>query len=254
MSNEQSPLLEMTNISKSFGKIQALRNVTFALNRKEVVGLVGDNGAGKSTLVKILSGVHSPDQGEIYLEGKKVKFSSPADARAAGIETVYQDIGLVNRMSIYRNFFLGREETRTIGFLPLLDLRSMQEKSKKALDSLGIRIRSVTEDISFLSGGERQSISVARSTFFGGKILILDEPTMALSVRESKRILELVAHARDRGVSIIFITHNVYQVHEVADRLVVLERGQKIADLLKKDSTPGQIIEIIATGKVERLK
>lgn len=249
-SDKNAPLLEMRNISKSFGEVQALKNVTFTLHSNELVGLVGDNGAGKSTLIKILTGVYPPDKGEIYMEGKKVNFSSPAEARAAGIETVYQDLGLVDKMNISRNFFLGRESVRKIGFLTFLDIKSMEQKSKEGLDALGIKIRSVREEVSFLSGGERQSISVGRSTYFARKILIMDEPTMALSVRESRRILDIIAQAKERGVSIVFITHNVYHVYEVADRFVILERGTKLGEVLKKDATPEQIVEIIATGKM----
>lgn len=253
--NIEEPILEVKHISKRFGSVQALNDVSFKLYRNEILGLVGDNGAGKSTLIKIITGVYPADKGEIYLEGKRVHFSIPLEARKAGIETVYQDLALVEWMNIYRNFFLGREITRKIGFFQFLDIKKMKEMCMSELSRLGIRIRDVDEIVYFLSGGEKQSISIGRAAFFGAKILILDEPTMALSIRESGKVLELIKEAKQRGLSVIFITHNIYHVYSVADRFMILNRGVKIGEFKKEDVTPEDISEIIATGEIpERLK
>ncbi|MEM3407372.1 MAG: ATP-binding cassette domain-containing protein [Candidatus Aenigmatarchaeota archaeon] len=251
----KEPILEAKHISKRFGTVQALRDISFKLYKSEVLGLVGDNGAGKSTLIKIITGVYPADEGEIYLEGRKVCFPTPLEARKAGIETVYQDLALVECMSIYRNFFLGKEIARRIGFFKFLDIKKMKEICMDELSRLGIRIRDVDENVYFLSGGERQSISIGRATFFGAKILILDEPTMALSVRETGKVLELIRKAKQSGLSVIFITHNIYHVYSVADRFIILNRGVKIGEFKKEDVTPEDISEIIASGEVpEKLK
>ncbi len=242
---EEAPLVEMINISKSFGHVQALKNVDFTVGRQEVVGLLGDNGAGKSTLIKILTGIYPPDEGEIYFEGKRVQFSSPHEARAMGIETVYQDLALVELMSISRNFFLGREPTRRIGFIELLDTRMMDRVSIQALEEIGIKIRSPHEAVSVLSGGERQSISIGRAMHFGVKLLILDEPTSALSIKEARKVLHYVTEAKKRGLSVIFITHNIYHVYPVADRFTILSHGVKVGDFDKREVSPEEIAELI---------
>ena len=238
-------LVEMKNISKSFGKVQALKNVNFHVGYNEIVGLLGDNGAGKSTLIKTLVGYHQPDDGEIYFEGKKVEFKSPKDSREIGIETVYQDLALVNLMPIWRNFFLGRELKKKNG---LLDVRKMKNIAIKFLKEVGITIRSPDDTVAFLSGGERQAVAIARSIYFGAKLLILDEPTAALSVGETKMVLEHIKNAKKRGLSVIFITHNIYHVYDVADRLVILEKGEKIGDYKKEDVTPEKVMDIIAAA------
>ena len=238
-------LVEMKNISKSFGKVQALKNVNFHVGYNEIVGLLGDNGAGKSTLIKTLVGYHQPDNGEIYFEGKKVEFKSPKDSREIGIETVYQDLALVNLMPIWRNFFLGRELRKKNG---LLDVRKMKNIAIKFLKEVGITIRSPDDTVAFLSGGERQAVAIARSIYFGAKLLILDEPTAALSVGETKMVLEHIKNAKKRGLSVIFITHNIYHVYDVADRLVILEKGEKIGDYKKEDVTPEKVMDIIAAA------
>jgi simple sugar transport system ATP-binding protein len=245
MNEEKTPLVQMLNISKSFGRVQALRNVDFTVGHQEVVGLLGDNGAGKSTLIKILVGIYPPDTGEIYFEGKRVRFSSPREARALGIETVYQDLALVELMSISRNFFLGREPTRRIGFVELLDRREMDRVSKQVLEEIGIKIRSPSEEVSILSGGERQSISIGRAMHFGVKLLILDEPTSSLSIKEARKVLNYVTEVKKRGLSVIFITHNIYHVYPVADRFTILRHGAKLGDFRKEDVTPEGIAEMI---------
>ncbi|MGB9790453.1 ATP-binding cassette domain-containing protein [Thermotoga caldifontis] len=243
-----SYLVEMKNIWKSFGRVVALKGVDFAVGHTEVVGLLGDNGAGKSTLVKVLVGYYQPDKGEIYFEGRPVKFNSPRDAREHGIETVYQDLALVNLMPLWRNFFLGREIVRGFGPFRYLDKKKMRKIAREALSDIGISVRSVDDTVAFLSGGERQAVAIARAYHFGAKLLILDEPTAALSVGETKRVLEHILEAKKRGISVVLISHNIYHVYEVADRLVILERGEKIGDYKREEVTPKQVMELIAAA------
>lgn len=249
---QRDPLLvRMTNISKRFGPIQALKEVSVEVRYQEVLGLLGDNGAGKSTLAKILAGVFPPDGGEIYFEGKKVSFSSPREARAMGIETVHQEQSLVNTMSISRNFFLGREPTKKVGPIALLNKRKMDEECRRVITGeIGVRVRSPDEYVSILSGGERQAISIGRAMYFGAKLLILDEPTTALSVRETETVMEQIVKARGSGTSIVFITHNMYHVHPVADRFVILDKGIKIGEATKEEVTPEDLMRIIAAGRM----
>lgn len=236
----------MVNIDKAFGRIQALDGVSFSVGHQEVVGLLGDNGAGKSTLIKTLVGLHALDGGEIYFEGKPVRFSSPREARAAGIETVYQDLALVELMNISRNFFLGREPVNRFGPFRFLDKKKMDTECSDLLKDIGIGVRSPHERVEFLSGGERQAISIGRAMHFGAKLLILDEPTAALSIRETRKVLDHVQQARKAGLSVIYITHNIYHVYPVADRFTILERGKNLVDFNKKDVTAEDIIETIA--------
>jgi simple sugar transport system ATP-binding protein len=192
-------LVKMVGISKRFGTVQALKNVDFTVKNQEVVGLVGDNGAGKSTLIKILTGVCPPDNGEIYFEGKKECIDSPKNARDMGIETVYQHLALIDLMSIARNFFLGREPVRKFAkVVDFLDRKKIDKVAKEALKDIGITIRSVDEEVSLLSGGERQAIAMGRAIYFGAKLLVLDEPTAALSIKESRKVLDYVTNARER--------------------------------------------------------
>jgi len=243
------PLVNMIKISKRFGAIKALDKVDFSVNRQEIVGLVGDNGAGKSTLIKILSGVYSPDEGEIYFEGKRVTFKSPLDAKRFGIETVYQDLALAEHLNVWRNFFLNREITKKVGLIKLLDHKTMRDKTKEALRRFEILLDSIDKPVSLLSGGERQTVSVARSFYFGAKLLILDEPVAALSIKETLKVLDAIKRIKEQGLSVIFITHNLYHIYPVADRIVVLSRGRKIADIPKHETTIEEISELIVKGK-----
>lgn len=251
MSRDQdSPLVKMMDIKKNFGAVEALKDVNVEVQHSEVLGLLGDNGAGKSTLIKILAGVFPPDEGEIYFEGKRVVFSSPEEARAMGIETVHQELSLVNIMSISRNFFLGREPTKKIGPITLLDKKKMDKECERVISQVGVTVRSPDEFVSILSGGERQAISIGRSMYFGAKLLILDEPMTALSIREQRTVRQHIEQVKEAGVSIIFITHNVYHVYPVADRFVMLDKGIKIGEAVRKDVTPEDLMEIIATGEM----
>jgi simple sugar transport system ATP-binding protein len=246
---EAAPLVEMIAISKSFGHVLALDDVTFTVGRQKVVGLLGDNGAGKSTLIKILTGLYPPDQGTIRFEGQPVRFQSPSDARELGVETVYQDLALVRLMSIERNFFLGREPVKPVGPFKFLDKAKMAGVCRDALEQIGIAVRSTRDEVSILSGGERQSISIGRAVHFGVKLLILDEPTSALSVKETEKVLGYVSEAKARGLSVIFITHNIYHVYPVADRFTILSHGGKLGDFEKAEVTPEQISRMLVTGR-----
>jgi simple sugar transport system ATP-binding protein len=249
--NGAGPLVEVRDVAKSFGRIEALRTVNFTLGRAEVLALLGDNGAGKSTMIKILTGLFPPDRGEIRWEGQAVRFHSPRDAYDLGVATVYQDLAIVDLMSIYRNVFLGREKTITSGFGPLryLDRRKAHKEARKAIADIGIQIRDADEPLARMSGGERQSIAIARAAYFNPKLLILDEPTSALSLRQTDRVLKSVEEARNKGISIIFITHNVHHVYPVADRFVVLSHGESIADLQKGQASKEDISELIVEGR-----
>lgn len=250
--DKRKSLVEMIQISKSFGKVQALKEVDFKVGYQEIVGLVGDNGAGKSTLIKILTGVFPPDEGEIYFEGKKVFLKSPKEARDLGIETVYQHLALVDLMSVTKNLFLGREIVgKFLGFVPVLETNKMRKITIESLKDLGIRIDSVDENIANLSGGQRQAVAIGRAVHFGAKLLILDEPTAALSIRECNKVLDHILDVKARGLSVIFITHNIYHVYSVADKFTVLDHGVKLGDFEKKDVTAEDIIEMVRTGEVK---
>jgi simple sugar transport system ATP-binding protein len=242
-------LLEMRNISKRFGRLQALRSVSLTVPRGSTVAVVGDNGAGKSTLIKTLSGVHPPNEGEIWFEGHRVEIESPTHARRLGIETVYQDLALVENLSIARNFFLGAEPERWAGFVPLLDFEKMVATAEDYLREVGIStLRSAEKEVKLLSGGERQAISIARAMYFGAKMIILDEPTSALSIKEARKVLDYIREVNARGLSIIFITHNLAHVYPVADAIVVLYHGRKVGEFTKGSIDPAVIEDLIIKG------
>jgi len=246
MKKEESSPVKMINIHKWFRGFYALKGVDFWVGPNETVGLIGDNGAGKSTLIKILSGVYPPDEGKIYLEDKEVRFSSPKAAIRLGIETVYQDTAVVNQLSIMRNIFIGREPTkRYLGLIRLLDVVRMAKESMKALAGVDLRLRSPTIPVEDLSGGERQGVAIARAMYFKTKILILDEPTNNLSVKESQKVLQFVQGLKSQGISSIFITHNLYHVYPIADRLVVMNRGKKIGDFKRKETSIEELTKLM---------
>jgi simple sugar transport system ATP-binding protein len=250
-----APLVEMRDIHKFFGTIHVLRGIDFQVDRREIVGLLGDNGAGKSTLIKILTGIHTPSSGQIQFEDNPVQINSPHDARSIGIETVYQDLALVPLMSITRNFWLGQEITKRVGPVQVLDKAEMAIRTREALRDIGIHIRNADEPVGSLSGGERQSIAIGRAVYFGKKLLILDEPTSALSVGETAKVLEYTRTAKERGLSVIFITHNIGHVHKVADRFTIISHGQKVGDFTKAEVTELEVAHMVMTGEVpERLR
>jgi simple sugar transport system ATP-binding protein len=242
-------ILEMSNISKSFGAVTAIVDVSLKLRKGEVLALVGDNGAGKSTLIKMMSGFHQPDTGKISANGKEVHFTSPRDARAQGIETVYQDLALIGDLSIYHNMFLGREKRKRVLGLNLLDNKTMRELSRTYLDTLGISIPNVNSTVDLLSGGQRQCVAVARSIYSSPTILVLDEPLAALGVRESAHVLGLIQNLRrQREVSVVLIVHNYNQIFEVCDRINFLHAGEIVLDASTSETTEEELIRIVKSG------
>ncbi|TAL99431.1 MAG: sugar ABC transporter ATP-binding protein [Rhodanobacter sp.] len=242
-------ILQMEGVSKFFGTVIALKNVTLRLRRGEVHCLLGDNGAGKSTLIKTLAGVHKPSEGRYLVEGDEVSFESPREALDCGIATVYQDLALVPLMSVTRNFFAGREPTkRLFGVIPVLDMRLAAYTAANKLAEMGIHVRSPHQPVGTMSGGERQSLAIARAIHFGAKVLILDEPTAALGVKQSCNVLRLVHKARERGISVIFITHNVYHAYPIGDSFTLLNRGQSMGTFAKNDISKEEVLNMMAGG------
>lgn len=238
-------LVEMLGISRRFGHVTALSDVDLSLYEGEVLALLGDNGAGKSTLIKVLTGVYQPTAGSIQFDGSPISISSPTIARSLGIETVYQDLALIPRMSISRNFYLGRELTKQVGPFAVLDRDRMREESQTALADVGIAIRDTDEPVGSLSGGERQSIAIGRAVHFGSRLLILDEPTSALSIGETRKVLSYIRAAKSRGMSVIFITHNLHHVFEVSDRMTILAHGTKLGDYNRSEITEDEVADMI---------
>ena len=251
-------LIQAIDVAKRFGRVEALRRVSFQLADAEVLALLGDNGAGKSTLIKILTGLYKPDEGEIRWQGKRVEFNSPRDAYELGVATVYQDLAVVDLMSIYRNVFLGREDQIKRGFGPFkwLDSRRAKDEAKKAIADIRIDIRDAEEPIAKLSGGQRQSVAIARAAHFSAKLLILDEPTSALSLKQTARVLKSIDEVRNKGLSVIVISHNVHHVHPIADRFVILSHGESIAEFKKGERSKEEVSELIVQGRalVEQLE
>jgi len=244
MTAERQPLLEARQIVKSFGRVRALRGASFTVYPGEVVALVGDNGAGKSTLVKTLSGVHQPDAGELLFEGAPVTVESPVSARRLGIETVYQDLALAPELDPAANLYLGREILRpgVLGRLGFLDRGEMRRRGRESFDSLGVALQDVTASVATMSGGQRQGVAVARAVTWASKVVFMDEPTAALGVVQTRAVLDLIRRVRDRGVSVVLISHNMPEVLEVSDRIEVLRLGRRVAQLKASDTTMEQIV------------
>ncbi len=252
---ERQPLIEVRDITKFFGTVIALSDVSLALYPGEVMCLLGDNGAGKSTLIKILSGVHKPDEGEYLVDGKAVAFNSPRDALEKGIATVYQDLAMIPLMSVARNFFLGSEPTVGWGPFRRFDVPQANRVAREELGKMGIDIRDPEQPVGTLSGGERQSVAIARAVYFGAKVLILDEPTSALGVTQSGTVLRYVAQARARGIGVIFITHNPHHAYPIGDRFTILKRGKTIGTFTKAELPREEMIHLMSGGdELERLE
>jgi D-xylose transport system ATP-binding protein len=231
-SSPRQPLLALKGISKSFGPVEALKDVAFELRAGEVVGLVGDNGAGKSTLIKAIAGVQPADEGESYFDGQRVSLTSPQAATSLGIATVYQDLALCENLDVVENLYLGHEVGNRIPGVHLLDESAMEQRTLELLDSLGVTtIRSVRTEVAQLSGGQRQAVAIARSLLGEPKLVLLDEPTAALGIVQTREILKLIDRLRDRGLGVVVISHNLVNVFEVADRIVVLRLGRAVASL-----------------------
>ncbi len=239
-------ILRAVGITKRFGAVAALRGIDMHLNRGEVLGLVGDNGTGKSTFVKVLCGFHRPDSGQLYLDGKQVNFHSVQDARAHGIEAVYQDLALVPQLPVYQNMFLNREETR-LGRLGFLSNRKMRKLAKDYLSNIKVDIPDIDAEVELLSGGQRQAIAVARATRQNAKILLLDEPLAAMGARESALIIDLVRDLSQRGVSMIVIDHNYTHLFELCDRLNIIQRGRVVFDKLVSTTSVEELTELMVS-------
>ncbi len=248
---EPAPLAELQDISKRFGGVVALDRINLAIRGGEVIGLVGDNGAGKSTLIKILSGAYLPDQGKIFFEGSPVHIRSPQSSKELGIETVYQDLALVDTLDVPGNIFLGREIFK-FGFGPLrvLDKSKMAREAGGILQRLGISLKSLQTEVGLLSGGQRQSVAISRAIFTKPKLVILDEPTAALAVKEVEHVLELVQNLREHDIGLVFISHVLQEVFAVADRIVVLRKGRKVADLVTEDTSIDTVVNYMV-GQIE---
>jgi simple sugar transport system ATP-binding protein len=242
-------ILQLENVSKFFGGVIALNGVTLRLKQGEVHCLLGDNGAGKSTLIKTLAGVHRPDKGEYLVDGRPVAFGSPREALDRGIATVYQDLALVPMMSVARNFFMGREPTRRLfGVLPVMDHALAAQTATDKLGEMGIKVRDASQMIGTMSGGEKQCLAIARAIHFGARVLILDEPTAALGVKQSVNVLKLINKARERGISVIFITHNVNHAYPIGDSFTLLNRGKSLGTYAKADVAKDEVLDMMAGG------
>jgi simple sugar transport system ATP-binding protein len=234
MTTPTAHLLETQEVTKHYGNVVALRGISIHVDPGEVTCILGDNGAGKSSLIKILSGVQQHDSGRVLVDGEEVRFNSPRDARARGIATVYQDLAMVPLMSIWRNFFLGAEPMKRVGPLRFFDAQLARTTVRKELADMGIDVRDPDQPVGTLSGGERQSVAIARAVHFGARVLILDEPTSALGVKQAGVVLRYILQARDRGVAVIFITHNPHHAYPVGSRFVILNRGECIGTFAKE--------------------
>ena len=243
------PLIELRNVTRRFGSVTALRDMSFAAHAGEVHCLLGDNGAGKSTLIKTLSGVHTPSEGQMYVDGRPVTFASPRQALDAGIATVFQDLSMIPLMSITRNFFLGREPVKGWGPARRIDMKAADAIVYDQLGKIGINVRDPQQAVGTLSGGERQCVAIARAVYHGARVLILDEPTSALGVHQASIVLRYVAQARARGLAVIFITHNIHHAYPIGDVFTMLNRGRSLGTFRKGDITEKEVLDMMAGGR-----
>jgi D-xylose transport system ATP-binding protein len=247
-----TPILELRGVSKSFGAVQALYEVDFHVSSGEVMALVGDNGAGKSTLIKCIAGIYSIDSGEILFEGQPVSIHGPKDSARLGIEVVYQDLALADNLDVVQNMFLGREELT--GPLRSLDELTMEKRANDTLATLAVTtIRSVRQVVAGLSGGQRQSVAVAKAVMWNSKVVILDEPTAALGVAQTRQVLDLVKRLGEQGLAVVLISHNLHDIFEVADSITVLRLGQNVAEYKRADVTQTQVVEAITAGTLSKV-
>jgi simple sugar transport system ATP-binding protein len=249
MNTQTVPLIEVQSVSKYFGSVIALKDISMKVHAGQVMCLLGDNGAGKSTLIKIMSGVHRPSDGHYMVEGKEARFSSPRDALAAGIATVFQDLAMIPLMGISRNFFLGSEPTKGWGPFRRFDVQYANRVTREELARMGIQIRDTGQPVGTLSGGERQSVAIARAVYFGAKVLILDEPTAALGVKEAGVVLRYIAQARARGLGVIFITHNPHHAYPIGDHFTILNRGTSYGTFAKSEISREELTGMMAGGE-----
>ena len=248
MAND-APLMEARGISKYFGHVVALEDISMEVRAGRVTCLLGDNGAGKSSLIKTFSGVHQPTKGSMAVDGEEVVFNSPRDAIERGIATVFQDLAMIPLMGISRNFFIGREPTTGVGPFKMFDVKKADRITREELDRIGIKLRDTTQPVATLSGGERQSVAIARAVYFGAKVLILDEPTSALGVKQSAMVLRYVAQTRAQGIGVVFITHNVHHAMLIGDRFTVLNRGRSLGSFERGEVSTEELERLMAGGK-----
>ena len=246
---DEEPEVRAERISKFFGHVIALKDVSIDLCAGEVMGVLGDKGSGKSTLIKVCSGVYQPDEGRILLCGERVAFRSPREARARGIATVHQDLGMLPLMSIWRNFFLGAEPTLGWGPFKMLDVKKASRIAREEMVKMGIDVRDTTQAVGTLSGGERQSVAISRAIYFGARVLILDEPTSALGVKQAGTVLRYILQARNRGLGVIFITHNPNHAYPVCDRFTILNRGRSMGTFTKAELPRERLVQLMAGGE-----
>jgi D-xylose transport system ATP-binding protein len=252
---EKKPILELHGISKRFGAVQALSSVDFEVYPEEVIGLVGDNGAGKSTLVKVISGTYRPDSGQYIFEGLEVTVNNPGEATSLGIQTVYQDLALCENLDVVANLYLGRERMRSVlpGVLEVIDEVAMERSSTDFVKELHVTIPSLRSRVATLSGGQRQSVAVARSTMWNSKVVLLDEPTAALGVEQTRQVKDLIVRLREKGLGIVVISHNLVDVFDVSDRIIVLRLGKRVATFETHGSNPEQVVAAITGAEYGRL-
>lgn len=247
--NTNPPLLEVRNLSKRFGAVQALADFSMTVNAGEVVALAGDNGAGKTTLIKAVSGVYQPSSGEILLKGQPVTFATPQDAREKGIETIYQDLALADNLSIGANIFLGREPMRKLfGFIPVLDRKAMAEAARITMGKLDFHVTRLDAPVSNFSGGQRQAVAIGRAVYWNAQILIMDEPTAALGVPEQRKVISLIHQLKAQGHGIIFISHNLQDIFAVSDRIIVLRRGVQAGERKISETNHDEVVRLMVGG------
>lgn len=249
MNPEKAPIIQMKNIEKHFGSVIALAGVSLEVFPGECHCLLGDNGAGKSTFIKTMSGVHQPTHGEIYFEGKPMSFGDPRDAISAGIATVHQHLAMIPLMSVSRNFFMGNEPVKKVGPMKFFDHNLANQVTMDEMRKMGINLRGPDQAVGTLSGGERQTVAIARAVHFGAKVLILDEPTSALGVRQTANVLATIDKVRKQGIAVVFITHNVRHALAVGDRFTVLNRGQTLGTAQRGQITPEELQDLMAGGQ-----
>ncbi|MBN9017910.1 MAG: sugar ABC transporter ATP-binding protein [Rhizobiales bacterium] len=244
-----APAMELRGVSVSFGSVKALQDIDIKVYPGEVHCLLGDNGAGKSTLIKVLSGVHRPTEGEILVDGRPVTFRGPRDAQECGVATVFQDLGMISLMSISRNFFLGRELTKSRLPFSRMDKERQDQVARQAMADIGIDVRDPTQAVGTLSGGERQSVAIARAIHFGARVIILDEPTSALGVHQAAMVLKFIIEARMRGLAVVFISHNIHHAYPVGDTFTLLNRGRNRGTYAKSEISREEVIAIMSGGE-----
>ncbi|MFI0845898.1 ATP-binding cassette domain-containing protein [Mesorhizobium sp. IMUNJ 23232] len=249
MNNAAQPLLEINDLSKHFGAVQALRDFSMVVRPGEVVALAGDNGAGKTTLIKAISGVYRPSSGEIRLKGEPVSFSTPQEARDRGIETIYQDLALADNLSIGANIFLGREPMKkAFGFLPVLDRKKMADAARDTMALLDFHVSRMEAPVSNFSGGQRQAVAIGRAVYWNAQILIMDEPTAALGVPEQRKVISLIHQLKAQGRGVIFISHNLQDIFAVSDRIIVLRRGVTAGERKISETTHDEVVKLMVGG------